>query len=201
MAARESVRPLPPLNPPPKGSGTYSAVQGLRSEPPPGDGEAINTEGLTPGAFAPQIAIDSQIADLERWALANVRSDRRQTLRFWALKGVAFVGAVVAAVLAALGHQQVVVVFASISALCVAIDAAWPSSSFRNAHARAVQDLRELENALKLKWDKVRLANPDPKAPARIAHALALLDEVQAKREEIGKYLGAAEASPDVQRS
>jgi hypothetical protein len=200
MAARESVRPLPPLNPPPKGSGTYSAVQGLRSEPPP-EGEAINTEGLTPGAFAPQIAIDSQIADLERWALANVRSDRRQTLRFWALKGVAFVGAVVAAVLASLGHHQVVVVFASISALCVAIDAAWPSSSFRNAHARAVQDLRELENALKLKWDKVRLANPDPKAPARIAHALALLDEVQAKREEIGKYLGAAEASPDVQRS
>jgi hypothetical protein len=53
---------------------------------------------------------------------------------------------------------------------------------------------------LKLRWDKVRLAHPDPGARERIAHALALLDSVQSKREEIGKYLGNAEPSPGVQR-
>ena len=205
--ANESVRPLPPLNPPPsKVSGSYSAVQPTRSEAPAGSAEpepinTINTEGLTAGAFAPEVAIDAQLGELERWALANLQSDRRQTTRFWLLKGVAFLGSVIAAVAAALEHERLVIVFASISALCVAIDAAWPSSSFRNANQRAVQDLRELENTIKIKWDKVRLAHPDPKAPARIAHALALLDEVQAKRHEIGKYLGAAEASPDVQRT
>jgi hypothetical protein len=82
----------------------------------------------------------------------------------------------------------------------VAVDAAWPSGSFRNPHQRAVYDLRELQNTLKLRWDKVRLAHPDPGARERIAHALALLDSVQSKREEIGKYLGNAEPSPGVQR-
>jgi len=204
MAVNESVRPLPPLNPPPsKASGSHSTVQGMRSDPlaNSAEPEPLNTEGLTAGSFAPEVAIDAQLGELERWALANIQSDRRQTIRFWLLKGVAFLGAVIAAVSAALEHDRVVIGFASLSALCVAVDAAWPSSSFRNAHQRAVQDLRELENTVKLKWDKVRLAHPDPKAPARIAHALALLDEVQARRHEIGKYLGSSEASPDVQRT
>ena len=63
-----------------------------------------------------------------------------------------------------------------------------------------IYDLRELQNTLKLRWDKVRLAHPDPHARERVAHALALLDSVQNKREEIGKYLGNAEPSPGVQR-
>jgi hypothetical protein len=67
-------------------------------------------------------------------------------------------------------------------------------------HQRAVFDLRELQNTLKLRWDKVCLAHPDASAPQRTAHALALLDQLQAKREEIGKYLGSAEASPGVKR-
>ena len=86
------------------------------------------------------------------------------------------------------------------AALCIAVDAAWPTDSFRNVHQRAVYDLRELQNTLKLRWDKVRLAHPDAAAPQRTAHALALLDQVQNKREEIGKYLGSAEASPGIKR-
>jgi hypothetical protein len=46
----------------------------------------------------------------------------------------------------------------------------------------------------------VRLAHPDASAPQRTAHALALLDQIQSKREEIGKYLGSAEASPGIKR-
>ena len=78
----------------------------------------------------------------------------------------------------------------SVAAIAIAIDAAWPTTADRKARQRAVHDLRELQHTLKLKWDKVRLAYPDPQTPKRIAHALALLDAVQAKREEIGKYLG-----------
>jgi len=51
---------------------------------------------------------------------------------------------------------------------------------------------------LKLRWDKVRLAHPNPLSPKRVAHALVLLDAISAKREEIGKYLG--DASPGVSK-
>jgi hypothetical protein len=154
----------------------------------------------SPGAFAPESAIDDQIADLERWALGNLSRDRREKVRFWVLRGVAFLGAAGAAVAAGFAVGKVAIVLAGLAALAVAVDAAWPSGTFRNPHQRAVYDLRELQNTLKLRWDKVRLAHPDPTARERIAHALALLDSVQAKREEIGKYLGNAEPSPGVQR-
>jgi len=151
--------------------------------------------------FAPDSAIDEQIADLERWALGNLARDRREKLRFWVLRGIAFLGAAGAAVAAGFAVGKLAIVLAGLAALAVAVDAAWPSGTFKNPHQRAVYDLRELQNTLKLRWDKVRLAHPDPVARERIAHALALLDSVQAKREEIGKYLGNSEPSPGVKRS
>ncbi len=160
-------------------------------------------EGSEPralGTFAPERALDDQIADLERWALGNLARDRREKTRFWVLRGLAFLGAAGAAVAAGFGVSKLAIVLSALAALAVAVDAAWPSGSFRNSHQRAVYDLRELQNTLKLRWDKVRLAHPDPGARERVAHALALLDSVQSKREEIGKYLGNAEPSPGVQR-
>ena len=152
--------------------------------------DAEATEGFerVPGTFAPESAIDEQIGELERWALANVARDRQGKLRFWVLRGVAFIGAVGAAVGAGFGYPKVALALSVCSALAVAIDAAWPSGSFRSPHQRAVHDLRELQNTLKLRWDKVRLAHPDPQARERIAHALTLLDAVQAKREEIATW-------------
>jgi hypothetical protein len=204
MAVSDSARPLPPLSAPP-------LRQSLTSDAPrsgfaPADNvprfdEASDAyEGRLPGAFAPESAIDDQIADLERWALGNLSRDRREKTRFWVLRGVAFLGAAGAAVAVGFAAAKVAIVLAALAALAVAVDAAWPSGTFRNTHQRAVYDLRELQNTLKLRWDKVRLAHPDPTARERIAHALALLDSVQAKREEIGKYLGNAEPSPGVQR-
>jgi len=166
----------------------------------PRDADASPAEGFRPGAFAPEVALDEQIADLERWAEANLNRDRKDKLRFWILRGLAFVSAATAALCAGLTQSKATIGFAVAAAICVAIDSAWPSDSFRNVHRRAVYDLRELQNTLKLRWDKVRLAHPDPSAAQRTAHALALLDQVQNKREEIGKYLGAAEASPGIKR-
>jgi hypothetical protein len=165
------------------------------------DGEV--NEGSEPRplpGFAPDSAIDEQIADLERWALGNLARERREKLRFWVLRGIGFLAAVGAAVAAGLGGAKAAIVLGGLAALAVAVDSAWPGSAFKNPHQRAVYDLRELQNTLKLRWDKVRLAHPDPNARERIAHALALLDSVQAKRDEIGKYLGNSEPSPGVQR-
>src|SRR6187402_414229 len=204
MAVSDSVRPLPPLSGPPL-RGTISDAPRSGFAPhdnvPRFDNEA--SEGSAPralGSLSPESAIDEQIADLERWALANVSKDRREKARFWILRGLSFLGAATAAVAAGFGFGHLSIALAALAALAVAVDAAWPSGTFRNPHQRAVHDLRELQNTLKLRWDKVRLAHPDPQARERIAHALALLDSVQAKREEIGKYLGSVEPSPGVDR-
>ena len=199
------VRHLPPIAPPPpssKANGPHAVA--ARSEPPrpASDPPPAGVASPAPrsGWFSPEIAITAQIADLERWALANISRDRQQTVRFWLLKGTAFIVAAGAAVAAALGQDRVAIGLSTLAALIIAVDAAWPVASFRNAHQRAVKDLRELENGVMLSWDKVRLAHPDPVSPARIGQALALLDQVQARREDIGKYLGASQVSPQVDR-
>ncbi len=153
-----------------------------------------------PGAFSPDDAIDDQIADLERWAEANERRESAESRRFWILRGAAFVAAVLAAIGASLTYGRAASIFAGVAALFIAIDAAWPGASLRNPHRRAVYDLRSLQNTVKLKWDKVRLAYPNPTGARRIANALALLDAIQTKREDIGRYLGSAEPSRGVKR-
>jgi hypothetical protein len=204
MAVSDSARPLPPLSgPPARGSLSGEAPRSGFAPPDVPRFEHEGGEGSAPralGSFAPDAAIDEQIADLERWALGNLARDRREKLRFWVLRGLAFLGGAGAAIAAGFGASKLAIVLSGFAALAVAVDAAWPSGTFRNPHQRAVYDLRELQNTLKLRWDKVRLAHPDPSARERVAHALTLLDAVQNKREEIGKYLGNAEPSPGVQR-
>lgn len=214
MAGSETARSLPPPTlPPHKQPGSHSTADVLSdarrspSEIPRASGPGFDIprdetlEAEAPrlsGGFAPETAIDEQIEDLERWALANLRRDRNEKIRFWMLRGLAFIGASGAAVMAGLANVPIVSGLGALGALAIAIDSAWPSG--KNPHQRAVHDLRELQNTIKLRWDKVRLAHSDSLAPQRIAHALALLDAVQAKREEIGKYLGNSEPSPGVSR-
>ncbi|HET7539949.1 MAG TPA: hypothetical protein VFK05_08755 [Polyangiaceae bacterium] len=218
MASSESGRPLP-TPPPPRPSipsvphidlativGRRAAADYMRSNngsapAEPAHVESVEaTEVFRPGSFAPETAIDEQIQDLERWVQANLIHARNEKVRFWVLRGLAISGALLAALMAKHDSPQITILASVLCALCVAVDAAWPSNSFRNVHQRAVCDLRELQNTLKLRWDKVCLAHPDSSAPQRTAHALAMLDQVQSKREEIGRYLGSAEASPGIQR-
>lgn len=185
----------PPSVPPPPGTSRPSGQLPIRPRQPtipPGALEEL--EELYPsrpeGSFAPETAIAGQIADLEAWACANLRKQRRDVARFWVLRGMAFLGAVAAAAGGFFDRPQLAVVFGAFTALAIAVDAAWPVSTDHNALRRATHDLRELQNSLKLKWDKVRLAYPDPTSTKRIGHALVLLDAIQSKREEISRYLG-----------
>jgi hypothetical protein len=146
--------------------------------------------------FSPERAIDDQIAELEAWACANVRAESIDSLRFWGMRVVSFLGAAASAAAAALHQTEIAVGAAVLAAFSIVVDAAWPSVGDRIARRRAIHDLRELQHSLRIKWDKVRLAHPNPNAPKRIAHALVLLDQIQVKREEIGRYLG--DASPGV---
>jgi hypothetical protein len=196
----DSVRPLPPPSLPPRNPSLTPEPGPLRSSEPPSRGDSVDElMAPPPMSYLPEKAINEQIEELERWALINVRHDRNERLRFWVLRGVAFLGAAGGAVSVALTNAKLGVGLSAVAALAVAIDAAWPAP-FRNPAMRAVHDLRELQNTLKLRWDKVRLAHPDPSAPQRVAHAMTMLDAVQAKREEIGKYLASADSSSGVKQ-
>jgi hypothetical protein len=211
MAPREPMRSLSdvPLPPVPRADATPSRSDlaprpELSSPGVPRESRAAPADDVDvpfpPGAFSPDDAIDEQIADLERWAIANERREHAESLRFWILRGVSFVSAVLAGVLVQLAYSRSAAVLAGVAAAFIAIDSAWPGASLRNPYRRAVYDLRALQGTIKLKWDKVRLAYPNATGARRVANALALLDAIQAKREDIGRYLGSAEASPGVKR-
>jgi hypothetical protein len=212
MATRERMRSLPELPPPfpPDHTPVRSDVAPRAStgatptEPPRGAPASVVDGGdealdLPPGAFSPDEAIDLQVAELERWARANERRERDEKIRFWALRGTAFLGAVLAGITGALGFGRASVILSGVAALFVAIDAAWPGAA-QSVWGRAVYDLRSLQGTVRLRWDKVRLAYPSATGAKRVAHALALLDSIQAKRDEIGKYLGSAEAAGSTAR-
>lgn len=148
------------------------------------------------GDFSPERALDEQIAELETWAVTNLRAEQIDMLRFWGTRVLAFLGAGLAAVAAALEATEVACSSAVFASFAIVVDTAWPAASDRIARRRATRELRELQHQLKLKWDKVRLAHPNPNAPKRIAHALVLLDQIQLKREDVGRYL--SDASPGV---
>ncbi len=174
----------------------------LNSDPRASHFEVADVDAqFPPGAFSPDSAIDEQINDLERWALATERREHRESLRFWVLRGTGFLSAVAASITASLGLLTATTILAGAAALFIAIDAAWPGTSQKTPYRRAVYDLRALQGTVKLKWDKVRLAYPNPTGARRVANALALLDAIQAKRDDIGRYLGSTEASRGVRRT
>lgn len=202
----ESTATKFPSSPPPSGTnpltGALPPVE--RSRQPtihPSDLEQLSESysKRTKEDLSPEQAISGKIDDLEKWAAAIARRERMETARFWILKGISFFGAVVTAAGGALLLSKISLAAGVVTAIAISVDAAWPNSGDRNARRRAIHDLRQLQHTLKLKWEKVRLAHPDPLAIKRIAHALALLDAAQSKREEIGGYLG--EESPAVEKS
>lgn len=148
--------------------------------------------------FSADEAVDRQIEGLEAWCRAAIWRERRDLGRYWLLRTIAFVGATVASAAPYLpgAPPALPLVAGTLAVVALAIDSAWPQTADGVSRHRAIRELRELQHTLRLKWDKVRLAHPERYSPKRIAHALALLDAAQAKREAIGGYL--TDSSPGV---
>jgi hypothetical protein len=151
--------------------------------------------------YTPEDALDEQISDLEAWADALVRRNRIEGARFWSLRGVAFCAAATALALALKGFTTAPVALIALAALGIAIEMGWPSTSQRTVNRRAVYDLRELQCAVKLRWQKVRLSYPDTTSRKRLAHAVELLELIHRTREEVGSYLGSSEPNRGIKRS
>src|SRR5215471_16359136 len=205
MESRESARAksespvqtgkLPPLAVPPPRSSPASS-----ENPPPeaalGPPESyLGLIGAGNDRFSPEKAVTEQIVSLDGWVRRNERDRRKVALRFWLLKLPAFTGAVAASVLEAFGYGREVIVIGAVVAFAIAIDSALTGPS-QTPYQRAIQDIRNLQNSVKLKWDKVRILHPDPKDNARLEAALAILDAIQVRRNEISKYFASPQTSP-----
>src|SRR5436190_15640972 len=128
---RDRMRSLSdvPLPPPPRADATPSGATRSDMAPKPGkttmppDPKTPEAEGVDEdipfpqGAFSPDDAIDGQIAELERWAAANERRERNESIRFWILRGTAFLAAVLAAIGGSLGFVRTSTVLAGVAAL------------------------------------------------------------------------------------
>ena len=189
--------PAPPQRTAPNGS-VARRPQSI-TIPPPGLDELEETYSKKAEiSVSPDKTIDDQIAELELWARTTLWRTRIESVRIWVLRCVGFFASIGAAATAAMNMTNEAIACGCLAALAIAIDASWPSAGDRMARRRATHDLRELQHSLKLRWDKVRLAHPNPLSPKRVAHALVLLDAISAKREEVGRYLG--DASPGVSK-
>jgi len=193
--------PLPPPSVPPmrgvsRSEYTRDPVIGL---PPPPDVNPFDPVAHSaPVGFSPDKAVAEQLAALENWAETNEKDALAGVTRFWLLKGPAFMCAVAASAAESFGQGRAVIVLGAVAALAIAIDAAWSGPAVQ-VNKRAIHDIRGLQNAVKLKWDKVRISHPDTKDPARSSEALAILDTIQSRREEIARYLASPQSSPPVE--
>jgi len=192
---------IAPLTPPPpiRDREVPTGLLPAPTPPPPSVRDRDSPVALIPPTPAPESvaasrAIADQLAGLERWASANRRHATRTAVRFWLLKAVAGGGAIAASVAASFGWMSWVAALTALVVLAVAIDSA--SSAPPNfAHEMAFADIRHLQNAVKLSWDKVCVSHPDPQDPARQLAAIAILDNIQAKREQIRRYMASPEAA------
>jgi hypothetical protein len=182
--------PAPNMPPPPRSQ--RPAEPPVRDRDPP---ITLIPSPLNPVPVSGDSAIADQLAGLELWALSNRRGANRTAVQFWLLKAVAGGGAIGASVAASFGWEHGVVALTALVVLAIAVDSA--SSAPPNlAHQRTFADIRHLENAVKLKWDKICMTYPDGQDPVRQSAAIAILDDIQARREQIRRYMGSPESGP-----
>lgn len=131
--------------------------------PPPGPPERRRRKGsgLLRRSASPPISglpmpgdpsLAAFVADLEVWAKGNARDARFESVRFWALKLPAIFGSISTGIFGYAGWELASLIVGGAVAGCVAIDVLNPSSKLRNAHLRAVHDLRNLEHELLAGW-------------------------------------------------
>jgi hypothetical protein len=128
------------------------------------------------------------LQELEMWAQLNQRDLRGDTLAYWLLKVPAILASACSGILTASDVAILPGVLAALASACVLIDAFQPRGQLRNAHLRAIYDIRSLEHQIVSRWRVGSLRGvPDNKLAADI------LEESQQKQRKIEAELRAAE--------
>jgi hypothetical protein len=162
---------------------------------------AMTDDGtIGPGDLDPEKALSTELEHLERWARAIVWGGRFEGLRSALLRSLALLGSGAAAALGLMGRQELVLPLCSLAALAIAVHAASPRVTALAVHRRALCDIRDLEDLLKIRWHKVRLVCSHVDSQKRLDAALQLMVLLDENRKEIGRSLGSAEPTVQIPR-
>ena len=142
----------------------------------------------------PDAIIDVQVKNLFDFAKINDRDARRDGFNYWALKIPAIVGAAAATAFEAFGYGSVVIVLATLVAICTALDGARPRGLLHNVHRKASNEASLAGTTLQSGWHLVQLECADQLDEKRV-RAADLLRAAHAERQRITDYVTAAEAS------
>lgn len=142
----------------------------------------------------PDAIIDVQVKNLFDFAKINDRDARRDSFNYWALKIPAIVGAAAATAFEAFGFGSVVIVLATLVAICTALDGARPRGLLHNVHRKASNEASLAGTTLQSGWHLVQLECADQLDEKRV-RAADLLRAAHAERQRITDYVTAAEAS------
>jgi hypothetical protein len=144
---------------------------------------------MSPVTTAMPVALREQLIDLESWAQGNRRDAKWDTVKFWALKIPAIVVSAGSGVFAYF-KPAVAVVGGAIASLCVLIGALNPGGALRNAHLRAFNDLRILQDRMKSDWQIGYLRNED-----REGLGAEIIEGAKKEKKRIGDDLTLAETA------
>lgn len=156
--------PAPPVTPRPASAPRPMAPPPVAAPPPPLDivpgwtppdtptGAAGDAVRDAVGDAAMPRPLQQWLEELETWARANAADARRDSWRFWALKIPAIASSGAATLLGTQGFHGATAGLAALATVCVLVDGVNPGGALRNAHLRAVHDLRALENEVLAEW-------------------------------------------------
>jgi hypothetical protein len=130
------------------------------------------------------------IEGLRAWADANQKDARRDSIKFWSLKGPAILVAGSSGLLSTL-HLPVTVaiIFGLIGSMCVALDGVIRPGFLHKTHIRAVHDLLLLADNIRSQWNISYLSGRHSGQDAA-----QILDHAEKKKQEIARYLKAEES-------
>jgi len=147
----------------------------------------------------PERTLSDQMDDLERWALNVQRRIRLEQWRAVLVRTCALASVLGAAMTVHYGRSTLAALLAAVCALLIVVETAWPGlSSGRSVRRQVVNDLRELQHGAKLQWERIRLTHADPTGHERVKYAVALLQAVRTRREQIARRLVDIEPSPPI---
>jgi hypothetical protein len=168
----------------------------VAAPPPPVGPRAQTLDSSLRGEPELPPVLEHVLSELERWAQDNRRDARHDSVRFWALKLPAILASAAAGVLGLLKLELVAAVAAAIATVCVLVDGVNPGGAVRNAHLRAVHDLRSLQQDMLSAWRMGNLRGAD-----QTELAASLLDMADQGRHKVGNELRTAETMLGAQRS
>lgn len=142
------------------------------------------------------VALKDQLTGLEKWAKANRRDSQRDAFKFWALKIPAIVVSAGSGVSAYFNLHSMAVIAGAVASLCVLIDALNPGGALRNAHLRAFNELRILQERMKSDW-QVGFLRHDEDLNLLAAR---IIESAKKEKDRINAFLTDAEASLGVTR-